>query len=81
MKAIFTVLRSRPFVQIKPAKNVDKVYVKRDVNLAILPDRFADDSIEERYNLFSPDDKQPEIFHPFFTSFIRIPASAAQTSF
>jgi len=43
MTAIFTVPRSRPFIGIKPGENVDKVYVKRDINLALLPDRFADD--------------------------------------
>ena len=42
MEAIFTVPRSRPFVKIKPVENIDKVYVKRDLDLALLPDRFAD---------------------------------------
>jgi hypothetical protein len=44
-EAISTGSRSRPFVEIKPAENVDRVYVKRNLHLALLPDRFADDLI------------------------------------
>ena len=45
MDTTFTVPRSRPFVEIKPAGNADRVYIKRDMALAVLPDRFADDLI------------------------------------
>jgi Tol biopolymer transport system component len=41
----FIVPRSRPFVEIKPAGKMDRVYIKRDMGLAVLPDRFADDLI------------------------------------
>jgi len=44
-EATFAASQSRPFVEIKPAKNVDRVYVKRNLHLALLPDRFADDLI------------------------------------
>ena len=49
MEAIFTVPRSRPFVEIKPVKNIDRIYAKRETDLALLPDRFADDLILDPY--------------------------------
>jgi hypothetical protein len=45
MEAVFTIPRSRPLVEIKPVENVEKLYVKRNVSMAVLPDRFADDLI------------------------------------
>ena len=45
MSGVFTIHRSRPIIGIKPVENVDKVYVKRDMDLALLPDRFGDDQI------------------------------------
>jgi len=45
MSGVFTIPRSRPIIGIKPVENVDKVYIKRDMDLALLPDRFGDDLI------------------------------------
>jgi Tol biopolymer transport system component len=54
MEATFTVPRSRPFMEIKPAGNTDRVYIRRDMDLAVLPDRFADDLIFDPHGYSAP---------------------------
>ncbi|MFC1713446.1 hypothetical protein ACFL6S_07260 [Candidatus Poribacteria bacterium] len=52
MEVAFTIPRSRPFIEIEPSENIDKVYFKRDMVLALAPDRFADDLafVPDRYS-------------------------------
>ena len=54
MGTTFTVPRSRPFMEIKPAGNTDRVYIKRDMDLAVLPDRFADDLVFDPHGYSVP---------------------------
>ena len=63
MEAIFTVPRSRPFVEIKPVKNIERIYVKRETDLALLPDRFADDLILDPHKYLTY--KVPLPYSPF----------------
>ena len=67
-RAVFTFPRSRPFVEIRPDENVDKVYVKRDMDLAISPDRFANDLIFDprKYSV-------PRILLPYAPFLIGLP--------
>ena len=45
MRGVFTIPRSRPFIGIKPVESLDNVYIKKVMDLALLPDRFGDDLI------------------------------------
>jgi len=45
MSGIFSIPRSRPFIGIKPVESLDSVYIKKVMDLALLPDRFGDDLI------------------------------------
>lgn len=69
MEAVFTVPRTRPFVEIEPVENVEKVYVKRNMNLVVLPDRFADDLILDPHEYSSE-----KILLPYAPLSIGLPA-------
>lgn len=44
------ILKNNTFVEIKPAKGIDKIYLKRNINLILLPDRFSNDLIFDGAN-------------------------------
>jgi len=74
MEAVFTIPRSRPIVEIKPVENVERVYVKKVIGLALIPDRFADDLI------FDPRGYSGErILLPYSPFMMGFPADSSMT--